>query len=247
MIDKYFLKKFYIFCLTISALLMACATLAPLPQIDDIQSDEVKYFKILKCDKYWVEFDHDLFCKYQNEITKSQLSEGNGYYEVHYKKGNILYSTLFINPDKISIDKKGPIIGRQNKYDMEGHIILKIINPKDYPFLEPFSLHKFKYGDHVKESLLYTKYGKLFHKVISEYKNNRVIKETFYEESGEIIHYSTFNYDTDTKKTFNPDNHQIMWKYTGFLKPLTVNEMYRMMYLWESNKGKASVQMQRDN
>jgi len=215
MIHKYYLKKFYIFCLTISALLMACSATFAI--------NEIKYYKSWICDRNHYEYGVTCVFKNAKELNENELVKLEKYFEVYFSDGRLEYAFMFV---KIKVPKE--ILGKGNKdypshmpirkfeYDSDGRVIRETINP----FTKKFQIWETFYGIQRVESRGYDVNGELFSTWIAIYKNNWRIKKTGYVGPQEkYFGYQTYDHKTGLVKTFNAMDELILEEKESFLSP----------------------------
>jgi len=182
---KYYLNKFFVFCLAFYVWSMAFSM---------AQADEVKYFHEGKCSMPMNVSDNN--CLFGNEIQKDNITIETVYWEVHYKDGKITYanwlsnSRAFINGNDVHAGSDyvylfdEHIINRTIKFDDSQRLIVSIVldNGKD----TYYEICKHGYASQTTETQCFDKKGNLKNTTIIIYKNNQLYELSSFDPFGNL-------------------------------------------------------------
>jgi hypothetical protein len=189
MITKCTLKWFYCWGLFFCSFLLFSSI---------VEAEEVKYFGGMSCGI----FKYDDKCIFGREIDSSDLAKAWGYYEVHYKDGQL---TNAIRVNKFKLDEEPPSVSEKLEFNCEGRLIYQETNLHEHSQYDPI-LYKRSYNQQNYDLQIYDKAGKLMVRESHIYKDNMLVKRLVYDESEKLIEYSTFNHDSFIEKVFTPDH-----------------------------------------
>ena len=189
MIKQHTLKWFYCWGLFFCSFLLVSSI---------AEAEEVKYFGKLHCGI----FKYDDKCKFWQEVDSSDLAKAWGYYEVHYKEGK---QTNAIRVNKLKLDEEPPPVAEKLEFDCNERIILHEVNLHDHSSYDPI-LYKWSYHKQAYDVRSYDKKGKLIDRESHIYKDNMLVKRSWYDESEKLIQYSIFDHDLFIEKVFTSDH-----------------------------------------
>ena len=167
------------------------------------KADEVKYFRSLNCGI----FKYDDKCDFWREVDSSELAKTSDYYAVHYKEGKQTKATRFKKskfygklPLDYSIEKDTTVVVEKLEFDCNERIILH-----EHFGFDPI-LYIWSYKKQTYDVRSYDKKGKLRDRVNYFFKEKMLAKREWYDKSGILKEYSTFDHETMIEKVFSPDH-----------------------------------------
>ena len=199
MTRQYYFNMVFVFGLSFSIWLTGCSTALTLKQ-----ADEVKFFKSMECD--YSNYSIDSKCVFKNEINKNDISGNVDYYETHYKDGRMISANQIQAPIDSNANGGLPVVTHTMEFDSSGRTILTITNPLDYFYHFDYQLCRDNFGEQSKETQCYSKDGKQKGKVAYIYKDKKLVKESYFNDSGDLWEYLIYDQKANTRKVFNADH-----------------------------------------